>query len=92
MPLALYALTVAGWAMRLLGDTIYSITSAQRMYFSSTQPSSSEASSIMPEGSIFTGGTAQQSFIRNSTADRFTWTNTSTFSRGSIFQQLTYEE
>jgi hypothetical protein len=88
-PLALYALTAAGWAMRLLGDTIYGMTSAQRISFSSTLASGAGASSSMPQGWIFTDGTAQRSFIINSKADSFTWTNTSMLSRGSSFQQLT---
>jgi hypothetical protein len=88
-PLAPYALTAAGWALRLLGETIYGMTAVQRMPFSSSQASSEGASSLMPQAWIFTDGTAQRSFIINSAADSFTWTNTSMFSHGSSFQQLT---
>ncbi len=75
-----FALTAAGWAMSLLGDTIYGMTSAQQLSFGSIPA---------PLGWIFTNGTTRRAFIINSSSESFAWENISTISGMKQFQQLT---
>src|SRR5215471_13672927 len=63
-----YGLTAAGWTMRLLGDTIKGMTSAQNLSLSSTTTINDSL-----QGWIFTDGTHQQAFLINSSSDSFTW-------------------
>lgn len=83
--LAPFALTAAGWSMRLLGDTLHSMTSAQQISFSSGSVSGSETSL---QGWTFSDGKLLQAFIINSGAVNFTWTVDAAFTRGGNFQQL----
>lgn len=78
-----YGLTAAGWAMRLLGDTMQGMTSAQKLSFSSTT-----ATNDSLQGWIFTDGTHQQTFLINSSAESFTWTPDPALAQGTHFQQL----
>lgn len=84
--LAPFALTAAGWSMRLLCDTIHNMTSAQPLSFSA---GSIDATSFPVQGWIFTDGKRQQAFLVNSGSDSFTWPVDTAFSQNSTYQQLT---
>jgi hypothetical protein len=81
--------TAAGWSMRLPGNTMKGMTSAQKMDFGVNSTSSGDISSPPLQGWIFTDGTRNQAFIINSSADSFTLTMDSVFAQGTHFQQLT---
>jgi len=86
--LAPFALTAAGWSMRLLCDTIYAMTSAQPLSFSAASVQGSNTSFPSLQGWIFSDGKRRQAFLINSGSDSFTWTVDTTFAQGSTFKQL----
>jgi hypothetical protein len=78
-----FALTAAGWAMRLLGDTMKGMISAQEIDFGANGGTSSPLL-----GWIFNDGSHHQAFIVNSSANSFTINVDPVFAQGSHFQQL----
>jgi hypothetical protein len=78
-----FALTAAGWAMRLLGDTMKGMISAQEIDFGANGGTSSPLL-----GWIFNDGSHHQAFIVNSSANSFTINVGPVFAQGSHFQQL----
>lgn len=82
--LAPYALTAAGYALRLLGETIRGMTSAKKISFSSQTVSSDSL-----RGWIFTDGTHQQAIVVNSSGENLSWAPGSAFSQNAHYQQLT---
>jgi hypothetical protein len=83
-----FAPTAAGWAMRLIGDTMKGMTSARKMDFGAHSTFSGGISSPSLLGWIFNNGTRNQAFIVNSAADSYTLTTDSLFSEKTRFQQL----
>ena len=82
-----FALTAAGWAMRLLGDTMKGMISAQEIDFSANITINS-GTSFPLVGWIFNDGSHHQAFIVNSSASSFTINVDPVFAQGSHFQQL----
>jgi len=83
-PLAPFAPTAAGWVMRLLGDTMQGMNSAQPLSLNS----SSASSALI--GWFFTHGSQHRAFIVNSASQSFTWNVNITISPGQAhYQQLT---
>ncbi len=82
-----YALTAAGWSMRLLGDTMKGMISAQKIDFGANITNNGGTSSPLL-GWIFNDGTHHQAFIVNSSASSFTINVDPVFAQGSHFQQL----
>jgi hypothetical protein len=78
-----FALTAAGWAMRLLGDTMKGMVSAQEIDFGTNGGTSSPLL-----GWIFNDGSHHQAFIVNSSANSFTINVDPVFAQRSHFQQL----
>ncbi|HLI87291.1 MAG TPA: hypothetical protein VKV37_01305 [Ktedonobacteraceae bacterium] len=84
-PLPQYALTAAGWSLRLLGNTMHGMTSAQPISLSS--PSSTVGGVA---GWLFSNGTQRRAFIVNSSTENITWNVDQAFSPGKAqVMQLT---
>jgi hypothetical protein len=84
-----FALTAAGWSMRLLGDTMKGMTTARKIDFAANSTSNEGSSSPPLLGWIFTDGTHHQAFIVNSSTSSFTLDVDPIFPQESHFQQLT---
>lgn len=82
-----FALTAAGWAMRLLGNTMKGMISAQEIDFGAQLTTNGGASSPLL-GWIFNDGSHHQAFLVNSSASSFTINVDPVFAQGSHFQQL----
>jgi hypothetical protein len=83
-PLPQYALTAAGWSLRLLGSAMHGMTSAQPISLAS---SSSSSAGVV--GWLFSNGAQRRAFIVNSTTQSITWDVNQTFSLGKTqVQQL----
>lgn len=85
-PLAPFALTAAGWSMRLLAEATHGMTEAQPITFDTGALSG--GNSFPLDGWIFKNGQRQQAFLINSNSDSYTWEVDPSFSQGGTFQQL----
>ncbi len=86
--LAPFALTAAGWSMRLLSDATHAMTSAQPLTFSSNSVLGTDPSASPLQGWIFSDGKSQQAFLLNSGGESFAWTVGTSFAPGASFQQV----
>lgn len=82
-PLPPYTFTASGWTLRLLGETLQGMNSAQQLAFAS---SSNTPSGLT--GWLFTDGSRKQAFVINSAPDGVIWDIDAPFTQAQ-YQQLT---
>jgi hypothetical protein len=83
-----FALTAAGWAMRLLGDALGGMTSAQRLSFSAGSPTAGRTTLPLLQGWVFSDGRHRQAVLVNSGPTSVSWAVDPAFAQGATFQQL----